>query len=81
MSVYDDFTFITSSCGNQDLPFVKYGFLQSQTTEHRGCVINAHVLYTRGPGVKPRPEDRLSWLGRDFRGFPQSLQATTGIIP
>jgi hypothetical protein len=40
----------------------------------------AHFLRIRGPMFKFRPGDRLFWLW-SFCGFPQSLQANSGVVP
>jgi hypothetical protein len=49
------------------------------STERHGRVVNAPASYSGGPGLKSRPEDRLSCL-KIFRGFCQSLQINVGIV-
>jgi hypothetical protein len=54
--------------------------LQGQKTERRGRVANTHASYSGGPGFKSRPR-RPALLTEVFRGFPQSLQVSDGIVP
>jgi hypothetical protein len=48
-------------------------------TERRVRVVNTPASYSGSIGHKSRPGNRLSWL-RIFGFFPQSLQATPGIL-
>jgi hypothetical protein len=47
-------------------------------TERRGRVVNIPISYSGGPTFDYRPR-RQAILTEVFRGFPQSLQANSGI--
>jgi hypothetical protein len=47
--------------------------------EHRCRVCDTPDSYSRGPGFKSRPEDRLSSL--KFFVVSQALQANSGVVP
>jgi hypothetical protein len=49
-------------------------------TERRGRVVNTPTSYSGGPGFDYRPR-RSAILTESFRGFSQSLQANSGIVP
>jgi hypothetical protein len=40
----------------------KYDEVIQISTERHGRVVNIHVSYFGGPGLKPRAGDRVSWL-------------------
>jgi hypothetical protein len=64
--------------GTSETSVYFYENTERHITERRGPVVNTPASYVGGPWFKSLPEDRLS-LG--FMGFPQSLQANTGIVP
>jgi hypothetical protein len=49
-------------------------------TERRGWVVNTPASYSEGPSFKIRPR-RLAMLIEVFRGFTQSLQANSSLVP
>jgi hypothetical protein len=52
----------------------------TRKTERRGRVVNTSTSYSGVPVLNSRHR-RPAILIEAFRGFPQSLQATAGIIP
>jgi hypothetical protein len=54
--------------------------LSNGGTDCCGRVVNAPTLYSEGPALDSRPRQRAILI-EGFRGFPQSLQANSGIIP
>jgi hypothetical protein len=48
--------------------------------ERHGRVASIPAFYLAGPGFKCRPGDKLFFLTKDFRGFPQYFQANAVIV-